>query len=176
MKSTKIFFAALAFLVSILILNHQTLAAGTATVTATVTFQNISVSVADSSIAYGTLGTGASADTTSGSKNDTQVASNDGNIAEDFNIKGQNTTAWTLAAATGADQYVHDFCTAGSGTPDPCDASATWTALTSNYATLGSDVAASGNKRFDLKITVPTSSSSYSEQSVDLTVQAILHV
>ena len=146
--------------------------ADTASVAATVTVQNISVTVADGTVAYGTLGVSTSKDTTSGGLNDTQVATNNGNVAENFAIKGSNSANWTLAGAAGADAYVHQFCTAGTGSPDPCDATPTYTALTTVNQTLASSVAVSGTKRFDLKITTPTSSTNFTEQSVNVTVLA----
>ncbi len=88
-----------------------TSAATTATVTATVTVQNISVSVSDGSVAYGILSTSSTNDTTSGNLDDSQSATNDGNVSVDFNIRGQDTADWTLASSVGADQYKHDFCT-----------------------------------------------------------------
>jgi hypothetical protein len=54
--------------------------------------------------------------------NDSQTATNDGNIAEDFNISSSNATGgtgWTLAGTIGADQYNHSFCNTVSGSPDP---------------------------------------------------------
>ncbi len=150
-----------------MIITMEALAADTATVTATVTVQNISVSVSDGEVSYGTLAVNTSQDTTSGNLNDSQTATNDGNVTENFNIKGQDSAAWTLASSAGADQYVHEFCTSN------CDTSPTWTALTTDYQTLATGIEASGTQVFDLKITTPTSTSSYDEQSVDVTVQAV---
>lgn len=140
-------------------------AADTASVTATVTVQNISVTVADGTVAYGTLAVNASADTNPA---DTQTATNNGNVTENFNIKGQNSANWTLANIAGADNYVHRFCTATCTTPPT-----NYTALTTSYQTLAASVATSGTQTFDLVITTPTSSTNYTEQSVDVTVQAV---
>lgn len=148
------------------------LAATEGAVTATVTPQNISITVSDGTVAYGTMAANTSKDTTSGGLNDTQTATNDGNVSETFNIKGSNSVAWTLAGAAGANQYVHQFCKTGTGAPDPCDATPTYTALTTGYQALATPVAASGTQKFDLKVTTPTSSSSFAEQSVNVTVQA----
>jgi len=141
-------------------------------VTATVTVQNISITVADGTVAYGTLGANTSKDTTSGGLDDTQTATNDGNVSETFNIKGSDSVAWTLAGAAGVNQYKHEFCKTGTGVPDPCDANPVYTALTTGYQALATPVAATGTQKFDLKITTPTSSSSFAEQSVNVTVQA----
>lgn len=142
-------------------------AATTASVAATVTVQNISVSVSDGSVSYGTLGVNSSAGTNG---TDTQTATNNGNVAEDLNIKGQNSTAWTLGNAAGTDTYVHQFCTATCGS-----APTNYTKLTTNYQALATNVAANGTQTFDTYITTPTSSSSYTQQSVDVTVQAVIH-
>lgn len=141
-------------------------AADTAAVTATVTVQNISVAVSDGSVAYGTLSLNTSAGTNG---TDTQTATNDGNVTADLNIRGQNTAGWTLAGTAGANQYVHRFCTATCGTPPT-----NYTALTTSYQTLAASVATSGTQTFDLHITTPTSTASYTQQSVDVTVQAAL--
>lgn len=156
----------------------RALAASTGTVAATITPQKISVAVADGSVAYGILDLSTSKDTTSAGVNDTQIATNDGNVAEDFNIKSSDATGgsgWTLAGTAGADQFKHSFCTAGSGSPDPCDATPTWTAMTTSYASLSTNVATSGTKSFDLKIDTPTTTSDYLEKSITVTIQAVIH-
>lgn len=148
-------------------------AATTATVAATVTVQNVSVSVTDGSISYGTLALDSSKSTLSGGVNDQQTASNNGNVAEDLNIKGQNSTNWTLDTAnTVTDHYIHKFCTATCGTEG---SPTNFTALTTNYATLATNVASSGSQTFDLRITTPQTSSVYTAQSVDVMVQAVAH-
>ena len=145
-------------------------ATGTATVAATVTVQNISVSVASGSVSYGTLAANSSTSTISTQLNDTQTATNNGNVAEDLNVKCQNSANWTLATATGADQYVHKFCTATCGTPPT-----NFAALTTSYQALKVNLAANGTQTFDLQITTPNPSTVFSQQSVDVTVQAVLH-
>jgi len=142
-------------------------AATTGIVSATVTVQNVSVSVSDGIIAYGTLSTNDTSDTTSTGVNDSQTTTNNGNVAEDFNIQGSDSANWTLGATVDSDQYFHKFCTTD------CDGSPVWTALTSIYQTLSSSVAASGTQEFDLQIGTPSSSSNYTQQSVDVTVQAV---
>ena len=140
-------------------------AATTATVTATVTVQNVSVTVSDGTVAYGTLAVNTSTGTNG---SDTQTATNNGNITEDLNIKGQNTAAWTLASSASTDQYVHRFCIA------TCTSAPTnYTALTTSYQTLATGKAVSGTQTFDLYLTTPTSSSSFTQQSVDIIVQAV---
>lgn len=139
-------------------------------VAATVTVESISITVADGVVTYGTLAVNTSKDTTSGDLNDSQTATNNGNVTEDFNIKGQSSTSWTLAATADADQYMHEFCKVDTG---DCDGTPTWTALAVGYQTLKTGVAKDGTYDFDLKVTTPTSTTDYDEQSVDVTVQAV---
>jgi hypothetical protein len=142
----------------------------TATVAATVTTQNISLSVADGTVTYGTLSSNATKSTIAADLNDTQVATNNGNVAEDFNVKGQNSAGWTLGASAASDQYVHKFCTATCASPPT-----NFAALTTSYAALASNVATSGTQNMDLQITTPNPSTQFTQQSVDVTVQAVIH-
>lgn len=143
-------------------------AATTATVTATVTPQNISVSVADGTVAYGTLATNTAKSTIAADLNDTQTATNNGNVSETINVRGQNSTNWTLSGTAGVDTYVQQFCAATCGSPPT-----NFTALTTSYQTLVSGLAASGNQTFDLRLVTPTSSTVTTQQSVDITIQAV---
>lgn len=153
------------FLSSILF-SGVVIAQDTDTVTATVTAQNVAVSVADGTVAYGTLSLSGTNDTTLGNLNDSQTATNDGNVNVDLNIRGQNSANWTLAGTQGANEYRHRFCTTD------CDGTPVWTALTTNYQALAASVAASGTQVFDLEIGVPSSTTFYTQQSVDVQVQA----
>src|SRR3989338_8572623 len=136
--------------------------ADTASVAATVTVQNISVSVSDGTVTYGTLAAGASTSTLASGLNDLQTATNNGNVNENFNIRGQNTGCpWTLASSVGANTYKHEFSK---------DNGSTWTAaLTTSNQSLATSVATSTSQTFDLQITTPTSSTCYGQQSVDVT-------
>ncbi len=166
MRLRIILFIVSLFVVAELIYAQTTNAASTATVTATVTVQNISVNVTDGTVTYGTLALNSSAGTNGG---DTQTATNDGNVNEDFNIRGQDSANWTLNTVnTGTDNYIHRFCTATCGT-----APTNFTALTTNYQTLADAIASSGTQTFDLYVTTPQTSSVYTQQSVDVTVQAV---
>jgi len=143
-------------------------AATTADVAATVTVQNVSVSVSSGTVNYGTLATNTSAGTNG---SNTQTVTNSGNVPEDFNIRGQNSANWTLGASAGTDTYAHKFCVATCGT-----APTNYTGLTTSYAALGAgNVAGAGTQTFDLYITTPTSSTVFSQQSVNVTVQAVAH-
>lgn len=143
-------------------------AASTGNVSATVTTQNISVTVTDGTVNYGTLDSNTSKSTIAADLNDLQTATNDGNVNEDLNIRGQNSANWTLAAASGSDQYVHRFCTATCGTPPT-----NFTALTTSYQSLTTNAAPAGSQTFDLQITTPNPSTVFTQQSVDVTVQAV---
>ncbi|OGK14275.1 hypothetical protein A3H80_01645 [Candidatus Roizmanbacteria bacterium RIFCSPLOWO2_02_FULL_37_19] len=162
----KVIVGTIGFILLSLFFINQASAATTGTVAATVTVQNISVTVSDGSVAYGTLATSAQGDTTAGGVNDSQTATNDGNVSEDLDIKGENTTAWTLAGSIGADQYKHDFCIT------TCDSTPTWTALTTSYQALATGVATSGTQIFDLRINTPSSSTSFTQQTATVTVLA----
>lgn len=146
--------------------------ANEASVAATVTVQNISVTVSDGTVAYGTMSAGASRSTAlndGDAIDDSQTATNDGNVTETLNIRGSDSAAWTLSAtASGAANYAHKFCTA------TCDTAPTWTALNLVNQTLASGVAATGSQIFDLQITTPPSAANYTQQSVNVTVQATL--
>ncbi len=146
-------------------------AATTATVTATVTVQNIAVSVSDGSIGYETLGQNSTQNTLPAGVNDMQTATNDGNITSTINIKGQNSANWTLAGTAGSDTYTHHFC---NDTDDDCTTPLTnYTALTTSYQTLKASVAESGTVDFQLQINTPNPSTVFTQQSVDVTVQAV---
>lgn len=140
-------------------------AATTATVAATATVQNISVTVADGTVAYGTLASNASAGTYNA---DTQAVTNNGNITENINVRGTNSADWTLAASTASDQYVHRFCNASCW-----NAPTGYTALTTSYQTLASNVTTSATTALELYITTPNPSTVFTQQSVDVTVQAV---
>ena len=161
-------FPVLLWSLAVLLLSSQAIqAADTDDVSATVTVQNISLSVADGSVAYGTLAVNSSTNTNTLA--DTQTVTNDGNVTIDINIRGANTAAWTLAGTAGADAYIHRFCPATCGT-FPTN----YSALTTSYAELTTGVAAAGTQALDLGITTPTSSTSYTQQSANVTVQAAL--
>ncbi len=144
-----------------------TQAADTATVGATVTVQNISVSVIDGTVEYGTIAAGSSKDTLS--PVDAQTATNDGNVTETLNIRGTTSSpgSWTLAGtASGATNYKHEFSKDAFFTLG--------TALTLDNQVLASGVLAGNSQAFDLKITTPPSATDFTQQSVNVVVQATL--
>lgn len=130
--------------------------------------ESIAISVSDGVITYGNISLNSSKSTISGDLNDTQIATNNGSVTETFNIKGQNSENWTLSGTNGSEAYTHKFCVASCGTPPTG-----YTALTTNYQTLGSGIAVDGSISFDLLLTTPTSTSNYIQQTVSITVQAV---
>lgn len=142
-------------------------AATESNVTATVTVQNISVSVADGNVTFGTLGLDTPKDTTSSGVDETQIATNDGNITETFNIKGDDSgTSWTLGSNAGNEIYANDFCITD------CDGTPVWVELSTSYVELKAGVASSGTQDFDLRINTPTVTSVFTEQTIGVVVQA----
>jgi hypothetical protein len=132
--------------------------------------QIISVTVSDGSIAYGLVNLNTSKSTVTLS--DSQTITNDGSGAQTFNIKGQNTACpWTLSGSVGTDTYKHAFC---KNSDVSCAAPPTnYTNLTTSYQTLYTGVGSGVSKGLDLNISVPSTTSCYTQQSVDVTVQAI---
>jgi hypothetical protein len=61
---------------AVLIGSNIVFGAGTADVTATVTVQNVSVTVSDGTVAYGTVAASGNKDTTSSGTDDSQTATN----------------------------------------------------------------------------------------------------
>ena len=124
----------------------------------------VSVSVSDGVVAYGTLALNATNSTCALS--DTQTVTNDGNVIENFNIKGQNSAAWSLASTAGSEQYVHRFSSS------TCPVS-TWVALTTSYQTLDTNKAVNATTTLNLEVTTPTATTNYTQQSVDVIIQAV---
>lgn len=161
-------------IITLAVLGALTMLVGTAafaaTVTSTVTVQNVSVTVASGTIAWGTLAANTGSST---SPTYTQTLTNAGNVPEDFTITGANATgavAWTLAATTGSEQYVHEFCTSS------CTSAPTgYTPLTLTPQSLGTTVSAAGTKPLDLYIKTPTVTADYASHSVAVTITAAAH-
>lgn len=158
-----VFVAAMGFMES-----SQVDAADTAVVSATVTVQNVSITVSPGTVAYGTMSLNTSKSTIPADLNAAQTMTNNGNVAEQFNIQGQDSANWTLGLTAGSDIYVHQFCAASCTSPPT-----NFTGLTTNYQTLAASVAASGTQTLHLRLTTPTASSVFTQQSVDVTLQAV---
>lgn len=152
--------------------------ADTADVTATVTAQLVSVSVSDGSVVYGTMELSTAQSTALGdddSLDDTQTATNDGNVNVDLSIRSSDAasggTLWELAASAGSDEFTHEFCTSD------CDSSPTWVGFNidnATYSTIASDVIPTGSQAFDLRLGTPSFSSDSVEHTVTITVLAAL--
>lgn len=134
----------------------------TGTVTATVTPQIIAVTVDVSSVDYGILDV---SDTSAPSA--VITATNTGNVAEKLEVKGSDSTNWTLSnAAIGADQFMHEFATDD-------DSYVSYTALhNTNYTTLDATVATSSAQLFKSRLKMPSSTSVTTQQSTTVTVLA----
>jgi len=126
-----------------------------------------SVTVEDGIVAYGILAPGATMDTLSLIPIDTQHAGNNGDAAADFNIKGYDSVAWSLSTIdAGVNIYMHKFAT---------DGGTIWTALaTTDYTTLAKGISVGATQDFDLRIYMPTDTSSWATQDVNVTIQAVL--
>jgi len=167
-KLEKIFLPSLLFLVLAIIALSSlfiTNAATTGSVAATVSAQNLSLSVADGTVTYGAIGVGSSKSTVLSELNDSQDAVNIGNTNSTFNIVGQTSPNWGIGPSAGNEIYAHKFCKTN------CDSSPTWTAMSTNYATLTTNIAVGGTQNFDLIIFPPTVTANYTSQSVNVTVQ-----
>ncbi len=143
------------------------LAATEGSVSATVTPQLISLTVADGAVAYGTLDANTNKDTIT--LGDTQTATNSGNVAENFAIRSSDAvsagTNWNLEATTGTNQYTHEFSTNGG-------AAYTFFPADNTNTTLVNGVAVGGNQSFDLRIKTPVTSTDTLEHTITVTVQA----
>lgn len=142
-------------------------AATEATVNATVTAQQIAVSVDPATISYGTLDIGSTASTAIGdgdSVDSTQHVSNDGNVPEDFDLKGTTSAAWALDSSPGDDTYTHDYC------DTDCDSSPTWYALGTGYTSAATSVGSGNTWPVDFRIQMPTGTTASETQDVDVFV------
>lgn len=146
----------------VILIAKPALAADTAGVSATVTPKLISVSVSPGSVAYGTV----DLDTEVAPTGDPTInATNDGNVTENFNIRGTDATfganTWTLSGSSnGPDQYMHK-----RGLLE-------FAPFTTSYSTLALLVQAGGGTEFKLRLLTPTTTSAYGEYATTITIQA----
>ena len=148
----------------------------TAHVSATVTMEEISISVAipegyPMAVDYGEMTLSAEAVPTAYAPDTYSYlrVENNGNVAEDLLIKGANATCgvgtWILSETPGADQYCHLYGlgqTPGSYSP-----------LSASASTLGTNVTVGGIVDFNVKIQTPTSSTVSGQYSTTVTVLAV---
>ncbi len=157
------------FLAVTFLLTAQVYATDQATVTATVTLQNVSLTVDDGTINYGTLALNSSTGTVALSE--TQTITNAGNVNVDVLIKGQNSANWNLAGASGSNEYVHRFCNA---TASSCATAPTnYSALTTNNQNFSLALTPAGTVNLDLYLTTPSVSTHFIQQNVDVTLVAV---
>lgn len=151
-------------------------AANPATITVTVTIQNLSVSVSGP-IAFGTVNAGT---ITVGS--DSSEVTNDGNATETYSLDVSDPAGWaSVQAATGADEYALH---AQFNATQPTAVSFTYAnhALTTTPVASGASkfagdqtglsVPASGVRYLWLKFEAPSSSTVFTQQSITVTVTA----
>jgi hypothetical protein len=127
----------------------------------------ISVTISDSAVAYGTLLQNATKSTCTSELNDAQTVTNDGNVTENFNIRGQNSANWTLGATAGNNIYAHKFASS------TCSAWPGGTALTTSNQTLATGIAPNGTVTLNLQINTPNPSTFYTQQSVNVIITAV---
>lgn len=169
MKKMKSFLTLVSiFTLSIMLVSPMVIASDTDVVSATVTIESVAVSVAPGTVSYGTMALNSSTSTNGLAQ--TQTVTNDGNVDVDINIRGTSTASWTLSGTNGSEQYVHKFCNA---TTTDCSIAGNYTALTTSNATLDTSVSSSVGIGLDLEITTPTATTDYTQQSADVTVQAV---
>lgn len=102
---------------------------------------------------------------------DTQTAENDGNVAEDFNIKTSHATGgtqWSAGGTAGNNTYVHSFSTNDGASWDPLQ-------TYDEYEELASNISPDGTKNFDLKIHTPTIIADHEPKTITVTIQAVRH-
>lgn len=139
----------------------------TSDITATATVENIALYIDDATIDYLTLATSGRASTTSDNLNDTQEVGNCGNNVADFAVEGNDSTNWTLETAIDTDKYTHRLCTT------TCDTTPHWFLMAEeSYLTVTSSMAVHTTSSMDFAIQVPSGTTHYDSQSVNITVQA----
>lgn len=137
-------------------------AGDTATITVTVTpTGTLSISVTPTAWNNGNLAYGASNNTSGGYFNVT----NDGTIPCKVQIKASNTASWTLGSSAGYNQFVMQASTNGGST---------WSlTLTTSFQDLFASINPNSYSTFDLKLIMPTSGSTSSQQTITVTLQAV---
>ena len=152
------------------------LAANPATITVTVTIQNLSVS-ATGPIAFGTVVAGSITVST-----DSSHILNDGNVTETYSLDVTDPAGWTaVQAATGVDEYAL-HAQFNSAQPTAVSFDYTNDALTTSSVAAsgtkfagdqdGLSVASSGIVYLWFKFEAPSSSTVFTEQSITVTVTA----
>ena len=146
-----------------------TSASDPAEITATATPELISIKIAGgypSSVDYGVLDLGWANAAPTGDP--VLRVENNGNVQEEFKIKGADATAegstWELSDVQGSKKYVHKFGVGSSPS--------TYTALNKTGSTLVDDINPDSTQDFKLRIEMPSSTDSYEQHSTTVTVVA----
>ncbi len=157
-------------------------AAQTADITVTVTCRKLSVGVSPTSYAFGTVNEGTTTVAASAI-----VVTNDGNVAETYQIKLTNPGGWTAiqAGTPGTDQYMLSAIFHGATAPltgDFADNDALGTAYVTCSATVfakdtsppetGVGVAAGAERRLWFRFVAPSYSTVGTPQSITVTINA----
>lgn len=171
------------FSLAVLSFGLAAIGATSADVTATVTPGVISVSVSPGTVAYGTVGVPTTDNIPTG---DTIInADNNGNIPENFLIKGANATGGTVtwnittgapsgASGTPAYGYNHKFMDCGSDSG--CSAPALANTMDTTSETLATNVSATGDRYFKLRLSTPTETGGDTTQhSTSVTLTAVAY-
>ena len=134
----------------------------TATITVTVTPSGtLSITVSPTTWDNGELAYGSSNSTSGGHF----TVTNDGTITCKVQIKASDTTDWTLSTSAGYNQFVMKAST---------DGGTTWgLTLTTSFQDLFSSIDPSSSDTFDLQLTMPTSGSTSTQQTITVTLQAV---
>jgi len=150
-------------------------AANESVVTLSVTVQNVAVEVDPITYAFGTVVAGQNTTSTW----DTGMyfgTNNTGNVNESFTIRGANATdtdasgdnTWVLESAASSDAFVIWNSTDGTA-----EADGNYTQITLSAVIWNASVTVYGTPRFDLKLTLPSSTSSYLEHKTTVTIGAV---
>ncbi len=132
-------------------------------INATVTVSIIAITFDEDTVAYGVVNVGSTDNEPSPAF---FTATNTGSVAEDFNIKGADTAAWTLVqAATGTDEYRHRASTDAFVTQDDD--------LTTGFLGIATNVLASNTETIHLRLDAPAGTAVTAEQTAVVTVQAV---
>ncbi len=141
---------------------HLGVKAAEDTVTATVTAEQVSLSVDPGTISYGTLSVGTTENTVG--LGQSQAVINTSNVDIDLELKGQTSAEWGLSDTAAEDVYVHEYCY------EDCSGTATWYALGTGYTAAISTVAAGTTTPFDFQIHMPSATTASETQNVDVTI------
>lgn len=153
-------------------------AANESSVTLSVTVQNVAVEVDPITYAFGTVVAGQNT-TSTWNASDVGMyfeANNTGNVNESFTIRGANATdtdaggsnTWVLESAAGSDEFVIWNSTDGT-----IDTEGGYNTITLSAVIWNASVTVYGTPRFDLKLTLPSSTSSYLEHKTTVTIGAV---